>query len=329
MNYNHFNMNERIVIAQLKHSGCSIREISKILNRSPSSISRELKRNSFKTGIQYKAILYNPVTAQNKYNKRKKNCGRKQINNPEVINYINEKIQQHWSPEQIANYKSELKIPSTTTIYRIIHANKIKGISMNNLRRKGLFKRPAETRGKFNDGGRTIKKRPKSVYKRLDIGHWEGDTVESGRQNHKRKSKCCFVTLAERKSRKYIAILVPDRTEKNVTPAIINALKDYPPDMVKTITFDRGKEFSGYEEIEKVLNCNVYFCDPYCAWQKGTNENSNGLLREFYPKGMDLSLVNIDELNNTLELINNRPRKCLGYFTPNEIINRTYINCCT
>ena len=143
------------------------------------------------------------------------------------------------------------------------------------------------------------------------------------------KSKYCFVTLAERKSRKYIAILVPDRTEKNVTPAIINALKDYPSEMVKTITFDRGKEFSGYEEIEKSLNCNVYFCDPYCAWQKGTNENSNGLLREFYPKGMDLSLVNIDELNFNLELINNRPRKCLGYFTPNEIIKNTYIKCCT
>ena len=99
--------------------------------------------------------------------------------------------------------------------------------------------------------------------------------------------------------------------------------------MVKTITFDRGKEFSGYEEIEKALNCNVYFCDPYCAWQKGTNENSNGLLREFYPKGMDLSLVNIDELNHNLELINNRPRKCLGYSTPDEIINKAYINCCT
>lgn len=329
MNYNHFNMNERIVIAQLKHSGCSIREISRILNRSPSSISRELKRNSFKTGIQYKALLYNPVTAQKKYDKRKKNCGRKQINNPEVINYINEKIQQHWSPEQIANYKSEINMPSTTTIYRIIHANKIKGISMNNLRRKGLFKRPSETRGKFNDGGRTIKKRPKFVYKRQEIGHWEGDTVESGRVDHKRKSKYCFVTLAERKSRKYIAILVPDRTEKNVTPAIINALKCFPLEMVKTITFDRGKEFSGYEEIEKALNCSVYFCDPYCAWQKGTNENSNGLLREFYPKGMDLSFVNIEELNQNLELINNRPRKCLGYSTPNEIIKNTYIKCCT
>ena len=329
MNYNHFSMDERIVIAQLMKSGYSIREISRILDRAPSSISREIKRNTHLSGRHYKIKHYNPITAQNKYESRKKKCGRKSINSSEIIEYIKEKIELHWSPEQISNYPSNIKVPSTATIYRIIHSKKIKNISMSNLRRKGKFQRPAETRGKFNDGGRTIKKRPKYVYKRQEIGHWEGDTVESGRIDRKRKSKYCFVTLAERKSRKYIAILVPDRTEKNVTPAIINALKDFPPEMVKTITFDRGKEFSGYEEIEKALNCNVYFCDPYCAWQKGTNENSNGLLREFYPKGMDLSLVNIDELNHNLELINNRPRKCLGYFTPNEIINKAYINCCT
>lgn len=329
MNYNHFNMDERIVIAQLMKSGYSIREISRILDRAPSSISREIKRNTHLSGRHYKIKHYNPSTAQNKYESRKKKCGRKSINSSEIIEYIKEKIELHWSPEQISNYPSNIKVPSTATIYRIIHSKKIKNISMANLRRKGKFQRPAETRGKFNDGGRTIKKRPKYVYKKQEIGHWEGDTVESGRIDRKRKSKYCFVTLAERKSRKYIAILVPDRTEKNVTPAIINALKDFPPEMVKTITFDRGKEFSGYEEIEKVLNCNVYFCDPYCAWQKGTNENSNGLLREFYPKGMDLSLVNIDELNHNLELINNRPRKCLGYSTPDEIINKAYINCCT
>ncbi|MDE6475395.1 MAG: IS30 family transposase, partial [Erysipelotrichaceae bacterium] len=92
------------------------------------------------------------------------------------------------------------------------------------------------------------KKRDKSVYKRDELGHWEGDTVESGRIDHKRKSKYCFVTLAERKSRKYIAILVPSRTAKDVTPAIIEALKEYPDNLVKTITFDRGKEFSGYKE---------------------------------------------------------------------------------
>lgn len=105
----------------------------------------------------------------------------------------------------------------------MIHRKQFGTITMEKLRRKGHFKRPAETRGKFNDGGRTIKKRPKEVYKHQEIGHWEGDTVESGRDDRQGKSKYCFVTLVERKSRKYIAILVPDRTAANVTPAIINA----------------------------------------------------------------------------------------------------------
>ena len=209
-------------------------------------------------------------------------------------------------------------MPSTSTIYRLIHAKKLPKTSMENLRRKGKFKRPAEKRGKFNDKGRTIKKRSKEIYKRQELGHWEADTVESGRLDHKRKSGYCFVTLAERKSRYYIAILVENRKSENVTPAIINALKDFPKELEKTITFDRGKEFSGFEKIEKELGCKTYFCDPYCAWQKGTNENSNGLLREFYPKGMDLSEVNIDELNYNLSLMNNRPRKCIKYKTPKE-----------
>lgn len=139
------------------------------------------------------------------------------------------------------------------------------------------------------------------------------------------------MTLAERKSRMYIAIKVANRTAEIVSQAIIKALKDFPEDMVKTITFDRGKEFAGYEDIENALHCSTYFCDPYCAWQKGTNENTNGLLREFYPKGMDLSLVDEDELKHNLELMNNRPRKFLGYKTPNEVMNETdsHTSCCT
>lgn len=322
MNYNHLNINERIVIAQLKKSGISTREIARQLHRSPSTISRELKRNSFKTGINYAVTLYNPANAQGKYERRKKKCGRNPIIDTQVLSYVKERIESHWSPEQIYNrLTNNIWVPSTSTIYRMIHQKRLGKITMQKLRRKGKFKRPAETRGKFNDGGRTIKKRPKEVYKREEIGHWEGDTVESGRNDHTRKSKYCFVTLIERKSRKYLAILVPDKTAANVTPAIINALRDYPDELVKTITFDRGKEFSGYKQIEETLNCQTYFCDPYCAWQKGSNENSNGLLREFYPKGMDLSEVDEEELKYNLDLLNNRPRKCLKYKTPNEVIN--------
>lgn len=326
MNYNHLNINERIVIAQLKKSGISINEIARQLGRSASTISREIKRNSFKTGNNYSITLYNPANAQNKYEKRRENCGRKPILEEQVLSHIKQKIELHWSPDQICNRKdNDLKIPSTSTIYRMIHQKRLGIITMEKLRRKGKFKRPAETRGKFNDGGRTIKKRPKSIYKREEIGHWEGDTVESGRIDHQRKSKYCFVTLIERKSRLYLAIRVPDKTASNVTPAIIHALKDYPSELVKTITFDRGKEFSGYEEIETALNCKTYFCDPYCAWQKGSNENSNGLLREFYPKGMDLSEVDEEELKHNLQLMNDRPRRCLKYKTPNEVINEFII----
>ena len=322
MNYYHLNIEERTVISQMKKSGISIREIANQIGRSPSTISRELKRNSYRTGNNYAISLYNPATAHRKYLSNKEKCGRKVIFDSTIIEYIKSKIELHWSPEQVANRTiSEVNVPSVSTIYRMIHQHRLGKIEMINLRRKGHFKRPAETRGKFNDGGRTIRKRDKSVYKRNELGHWEGDTVESGRNDHKRKSKYCFVTLAERKSRKYIAIKVPDRTAASVTPAIISALKDLPGELVKTITFDRGKEFSGYEEIEKELNCKTYFCDPYCAWQKGTNENTNGLLREFYPKGMDISEVDEDDLAYNLDLINNRPRKCLGYLTPNEVIN--------
>ena len=322
MNYKHLTINERVVISQLKSSGYSIRKIAKFLDRSPSTISRELKRNSIQKGKKKPKAFYSAAIAQDKYIAHKSKCGRKCIDKESLVSYLKEKIEDHWSPEQISNRKNkDLHIPSTSTIYRMINQKRLGLITMKQLRRKWKFKRPAETRGRFNDGGRTIKKRAKEIYKRNELGHWEGDTVESGRIGHTRKSKYCFVTLAERKSRLYIAIKVPNRTSKEVTPAIIQALRDYPDDLVKTITFDRGKEFSGYEEIEKELNCKTYFCDPYCAWQKGTNENTNGLLREFYPKGMDLEEVDENELSNNIELLNNRPRKCLGYKTPNEVMN--------
>ena len=310
MSYYHLTTEERSCIFQFMKLGMGVREIGRALKRSPSTISRELKRNSADSNPK---SSYFPTLAQSAYEKRREKCHRN-INLPDdTKEYIKNRIADTWSPEEIYHRKTkEVKyVPSTSSIYRYIHKGLIEKTEMKLLRRKGNFKRPAETRGRFNDKGRTIKKRPKKVYKRKELGHWEGDTVESGRLDHKRKSKYCFVTLCERVSRKYIAVLVPTRTADDVTPAIIEALKDYPDDMVKTITFDRGKEFCNYEEIEEKLNCKTYFCNPYCAWQKGTNENSNGLLREFYPKGMDLSEVKKEDLEHNLELMNNRPRKCM------------------
>lgn len=162
------------------------------------------------------------------------------------------------------------------------------------LRRKGKSHGKKETRGKYTLG-KTIRKRDKSVYKRAEFGHWEADTVVSGQG----KSKVCFATLAERKTRYYIAIKMPNRTADTMAKTIISALSMFPKGAVKTITCDRGAEFANWQTIEETLNCNIYFADPYCAWQKGTNENLNGLLREFYPKGRNLARVSPQTFKKT------------------------------
>ena len=232
MSYYHLNIHERTVISQLHSSGVSIRAIAKANGRSPSTVSRELKRNSYQPGRDYQASRYIPSTAQRTYEQRKARCGRKKINDNEVLSHIKKRIEEHWSPEQIRGRECDtLDIPSVSTIYRMIHERRLGEITMEKLRRKGCFKRPVESRGKFNDGGRTIKKRDKSVYKRKELGHWEGDTLVSGKDDHTPKSKVCFVTLAERKSRFYLAIRAADRSAASVTPAIINALKNYPSDL--------------------------------------------------------------------------------------------------
>ena len=332
MNYKHLTIEERACISKFKEMNMSLREMAKILNRNVSTISRELKRNSYKTSVNYSVTRYSPTVANNKYIERTRNCHRPIKATYTSIEYIKNKIELHWSPDQIINRNDENKpdnFPSISTIYRWIHLGYIPKTSIKHLRRKGKFKRPAETRGRFNLG-KTIKKRPKEVYRRNTFGHWEADTVVSGKQNnYTLKSKYCFVTLAERLTRRYIVKWIPDRKEETVTNAIIELLKDLPSEAVKTITCDRGKEFAGWKKIEEELNTNIYFADPYCAWQKGTNENSNGLLREFYPKQMDLSQTNEKEVQQVIELLNNRPRKCINYKTPNELFNEYLLDCCT
>lgn len=145
----------------------------------------------------------------------------------------------------------------------------------------------------------------------------------------KGKSKACFATLAERKTRYYIAIKMPNRNAETMKKAIVTALLKFPGDAVKTITCDRGTEFADWKNIEEQLNCDVYFADPYCAWQKGTNENLNGLLREFYPKGRNLSRVSPTTLKKNLALINARPKKILNYQKPADLFELELKKCCT
>ena len=273
----YFTIEERCCLREYYVKGKSLREIARLLGRNVSSVSRELRRNRTH---QYDIPRYYPYTAQRKCNLRRSYCHRGMFWHQEVIDYINAKLQLTWSPEQISKTPCHLKMPSFKTIYRWIDAGYLVNGNLKVLRRKGKTRKRLGNGGRFTTG-KSIRKRDKSVYKRLEFGHWEADTVVSGRG----KSKTCFATLAERKTRYYIAIKIPNRNADTMAKAVIAALSKLPKGAVKTITCDRGSEFANWRDIERELECNMYFADPYCAWQKGTNENLNGLLREFYPKG--------------------------------------------
>ena len=321
MSYTHLTIEERCCIRKYYLEGLSYRKIAKLVGRNVSTISRELRRNCTH---MYDIPTYYPHTAQKKYLLRRSYCHRGMFQSEELIAYIEEKLMLTWSPEQIACSPAPFKMPSWRTIYRWLYDKYLLNGNLKVLRRKGRSHGSKETRGKFNKG-KSIRKRDKSVYSRKEAGHWEADTVVSGQG----KSKACFATLVERKTRFYIAIKMPDRKAETMAKTIINTLSEFPDELVKTITCDRGTEFANWREIEQQLNCDVYFADPYCAWQKGSNENSNGLLREFYPKGRNLSRVSPKTLKKNLALINARPRKVLNFCSAQFLWESELKNCCT
>lgn len=301
MNYKHLNTFERGKIEALNNMGYSARKIAKILNRDNSTISRELKRL---------AIKYASSVAQDDYMKKRLKSIPKGKFNEVLANKINNALNKSWSPEQIANTLTK-GIVSFKTIYNWIYQKRLVNGDLKVLRRKGKSRKPKETRGKFVIG-RKISTRPKEIKKRETFGHWELDTVVSSRGN----SKGCLATFVERKTRFYTAIKIPDRTSKSMEWAIKRVNMSLPNGSFITATVDRGKEFACHSKIEEDLKIPIYFADPYSSWQRGSNENSNGLIREFYPKKTDLATIENEELIEMLFLINNRPRKCLNWKSP-------------
>lgn len=321
MSHSHFTIEERISIKHLLAQDVSIRQITKEIGRSPSSVSREIKRNSREPN-EY-GETYRVKLAEKLYKKRVSKAHDIVQFPLEIIRIIEQRIKETWSPEQIAAFYKNQNFPCHKTIYKWINEGIIINGNKKLLRRKGKGGW-YETRGKQNKG-KSIRKRDKRIYKRADYGHWELDTVVSGLG----KSKSCFITLVERKSRFYKAIKSPNRHADVVARLIIDCLKPFPSELVKTITTDNGKEFAEWEQIEKELNCEVYFCDTFCAWQKGSNENSNGLLREFFPKGYNLSRYTQVYIDKKVNLINNRPRKCNNWISPSKLMSEAISECCT
>lgn len=306
MSYSHFTTFERGQLEALHKLGHSTREIGAILKRHHSPIARELKRNVQEDGT------YRSEKAQEAYVERRSSCKPIGKWSVELAKKIQEKLELTWSPEQIQHGCLQ-GILSFKTIYNWLYQGTLFTKDLSLLRQKGKRKKPKETRGRFNIGT-SIQKRPSEVKKREIFGHWELDTIVSSRG----KSKGCFATFVERKTRYYQAIVIPDRTAESMEFAIKQIATMYPSTAFQTATVDRGKEFSCYQRVEKDLEIAVFFADAYSSWQRGSNENANGLLREFYPKRTDLSSVSQELLNHALLLINQRPRKCLGWKTAHE-----------
>lgn len=220
MNYTHLTIEERALLRKFQVEGKSYREIARLLGRNVSTVSREIARNYTH---RYDINTYYPHTAQKKNLLRRSFCHRGMFWNEDIINYINEKLSLTWSPEQIANTHCTLKMPSFKTIYCWLYEGYLANGNLKVLRKKGKTRKRLGTAGRFTTG-KSIRKRDKSVYNRKEFGHWEADTVVSGRG----KTKACFATLAERTTRYYIAIKIPNRSGETMAKAIISAYPNYP-----------------------------------------------------------------------------------------------------
>jgi len=270
MSYTHLTTAERVKIETYLELGMSIRSIARRLGRQPSTVSREIRRNPG----------YKSERAQEHYVRAKANCGAKTKLDETMRRTIIRKLRATWSPEQIVGRLFDGRI-AFSTIYRWIYSGLI-DVPTTALRQKGKRRKPVETRGRFNVG-LSISKRPSEVRGRQTFGHWELDTVVSGRG----KSKACVATFVERKSRFYLALPIAYRSAASMEGAIHTVHAAFPEGTFRTATTDRGKEFS-------------------------CHENANGLLREFFPKGLDFATVGQGEIADALAKINGRPRKCLG-----------------
>lgn len=320
--YHHLSINEREKVLILYTEKKSLHAIAKTINRSVSTVSRELKRNNSSNQT------YSAIEAQKEYQKRRKNCKRtKLLSNTELKDIVVHLfLEYQWSPEQIANrlvYEESTFRISYSTIYRAIYAGLLdvgqlshgnRGV-IRKLRHRGKTRRrkgTVETRGKIVISNR-IQERPKEADGRQIIGHWEADTVAG------KTGSACLVTIADRCSRYLLAGKIAKKYSALVAEKMIMLLSALPKRKRRTITPDRGKEFSNHAWVTESLNLPFYFPDPHAPWQRGTNENTNGLLREYLPKSFDIALSSEDDIANFVGKLNRRPRKCLAWKTPYEV----------
>lgn len=318
----HITNDQRNEIYALRRAGHKQKDIARLLHKDPSAICRELKRNRTDTG----KYLARGAKLKTKERRIKANKRFKKIeHNRNLRKYIIKKLKKYSSPEQIAgqwNRSHTTQRIGKDTIYKFV-CEKRKDLVKYLRCQKGKYRRRYGTRIREKQREelkkRRIDQRPKTINLRERIGDWEGDTVRgNGASGH-------IITYVERKSGYLVAGKVQNATAENINAFTIEEFKKIPKDKRLSITYDNGPEFSGHDIIEEQTGMTVYFAFPYHSWERGTNENTNGLLRQFYPKKSRFDSITKEQLNGIVKLINNRPRKRLNYLTPYEIFKKNCV----
>jgi IS30 family transposase len=314
---------EREEISRGVVAGRSLRSIAASLSRAPSTVSREINRNGGRP--HYPANRSDQVAWDRA--RRPKRC--KLVTNPALARIVAQQLKMLWSPEQIAGWlkrtypDDENYQVSHETIYRTLFIQArgaLKKELLQHLRRTRRMRRSRHHTQKTADHGRisdavSIRERPAEAEDRAVPGHWEGDLLFGSKKSQ-------IATLVERHTRYVLLARVKGKDTETVINALIRQAHKLPRELYKSLTWDRGKEMADYKRFNLDTEIKVYFCDPQSPWQRGSNENTNGLLRQYFPKGMDLSNVHQNRLNAVARRLNERPRKTLNFETPAERFNQ-------
>jgi transposase, IS30 family len=311
MRYKQLTEEERYQIYALKTAGYSQQMLAEHLHRSPSTISRELARN---TGLKG----YRPKQAHQLSDLRRRQAMKHHKLDTQAVAWINTLLNRDLSPEQISGYLARhrrLKL-SHETIYQYIYRDQVTGGTLYlKLRHvpKGYRKRYGSYQSRGQIVGRIgIEQRPAVVDRKNRLGDWEGDTIiGKGR-------KSALLTLVERKSLYTLIVKLTSRSATELADKLILTMKRLKV-VLKTLTVDNGKEFADHKTIAEQLGAEVYFAHPYSSWERGINENTNGLIRQYFPKGTDFNGLDERDIQHVMDKLNNRPRKTRNYKTPNEI----------
>ncbi len=310
MTYTHLTQAERYQIEILRKAKHTQSAIAVLLGRDKSCISRELSRNQGQRG-------YRSKQAHSFAQTRKAACANGPRVDPKIWELVEFKLKQTWSPQQISGYLLVNKQPGVSheSIYQRIYADKRKGGTLHLTLRCQKARKKRHT-GRARRGSIpnqvSIDLRPAIVAERMRFGDWEADLVIGAGQ------KQALVTINERISRYSLIAHVAFKTAELVSQAMIAMLKPYSL-CVHTLTTDNGREFAQHERIASTLNADFFFAHPYSSWERGANENMNGLIRQFFPKKMAFEFITPAEIELAMHCLNHRPRKCLGYRTPHEV----------